>query len=155
MAEKPIDLGAAREAKQLKDYHTGLMSGMRDTAQRYHEVLQKARAAGHFDGLEVGKRFMGNNAPFRIDGHLMRLWRGDTTGYWKRLGARPSIIEHEGKQYIPMLRVSSGVEGKDPEWSQSDAYADAVRHLGYKEMGVRRKRGGAVEKALKIVKDRK
>jgi hypothetical protein len=53
---------------------------------------------------------------------------------FNRMGAKPTIIEHEGKQYIPMLRYQTGVEGQDG-FQEGDAYLDGIKAAGYQKMG--------------------
>jgi hypothetical protein len=85
----------------------------------------------------------------RITGRYMQAWKPTTMALrsFERMGTDPTIIEHEGKQYIPMLRYQTGKEGVDG-FQEGTAYLDGVRAAGYQKMGGLRAvkaRGGAVE----------
>ncbi|UOF80305.1 peptidase M15 [Caudoviricetes sp.] len=130
------DLGQAREAKQLQGFHTGMMNDISDAAAERMEVHQKALDAGVFDGYEMGDVLQGKNAPMKITGRFVRPWKPSraTLEHFDRMGAKPTIIEHNGKQYIPMLRTLTGVKGTD-DWQEGDAYLDGVKAMGYPKMG--------------------
>lgn len=133
---QPIDLGAAREQKQVLGFHKGLMGDIASAASERMEAHQKAIDAGVFDGYEVGDTLQGSAHPMRITGRFVRPWKPSTTvlSHFDRIGVKPTIIEHNGKQYIPMLRYQTGKEGFDG-FQEGDSYLDMVKHLGYRKMG--------------------
>ncbi len=136
LSEPPIDLGQAREQKQLRTFHSGMMDDIQTRASHAMEAHQKAVDAGVFDGYEIGDVLQGSAHPMRITAKFMRKWKPTpmTLQGFDRMGAKPTIIEHEGKQYIPMLRYQTGVEGQDG-FQEGDAYLDRVKAAGYKKMG--------------------
>jgi hypothetical protein len=143
------DLGQAREQKQLRTFHGGMMDDIHTRANHAMEAHQKAVDAGVFDGYELGDVLQGRASPMRIKAKFMRQWKPTpmTLQSFDRMGAKPTIIEHEGKQYIPMVRYQTGVEGQDG-FQEGDAYLDGIKAAGYKKMGGLRAvkaRGGAVE----------
>jgi hypothetical protein len=85
----------------------------------------------------------------RITGRYMQKWKPTSMALrsFERMGTEPTIIEHEGEQYIPMLRYETGKEGVDG-FQAGSAYLDGVKAAGYQKMGGLRAvkaRGGAVE----------
>lgn len=143
------DLGQAREAKQLQTYHTGMMDDIHQRMSNAMEAHEKAVGQGVFDGYEVGDTLQGSAHPMRITGRYMQKWKPTTMALrsFERMGTQPTIIEHEGEQYIPMLRYETGKEGVDG-FQQGSAYLDGVKAAGYQKMGGLRAvkaRGGAVE----------
>lgn len=130
------DLGAAREQKQLQQFHTGFRDDLMDRARRMAEVQQKARDAGVFDGYQAGDVLQGSIHPMKITGLFMRKWKPTrmSLAHFDRVGTKPTIIEHEGEQYIPMARTQTGKEGTEG-WQEGDAYLDMIRALGYPKMG--------------------
>jgi hypothetical protein len=143
------DLGQVREQKQLQTFHTGMMDDIHTRMTHAMEAHQKAVDAGVFDGYEVGDTLQGSAHPMRITGRYMQAWKPTTMALrsFERMGTDPTIIEHEGKQYIPMLRYQTGKEGVDG-FQEGTAYLDGVRAAGYQKMGGLRAvkaRGGAVE----------
>lgn len=130
------DLGQAREQKQLRTFHSGMMDDIQTRMNHAMEAHQKAVDAGVFDGYEIGDVLQGSAHPMRITAKFMRKWKPTpmTLQGFDRMGAKPTIIEHEGKQYIPMLRYQTGVEGQDG-FQEGDAYLDRVKAAGYKKMG--------------------
>lgn len=130
------DLGQARQQKQIKQFHTGLMGDIKTSVNSVMEAHQKALDAGVFDGYEVGDVLQGSAHPMRITGKFMRKWKPSsmTLQSFDRMGAKPTIIEHEDTQYIPMLRYETGLEGTEG-WQSGDAYLDGVKAAGYKKMG--------------------
>lgn len=143
------DLGQAREQKQIKQFHTGLMGDVKTGMNSAMEAHQKALDAGVFDGYEVGDVLQGSAHPMRITGRFMRKWKPSsmTLQSFDRMGAKPTIIEHEDTQYIPMLRYETGLEGTEG-WQSGDAYLDGVKAAGYQKMGGLRSvkaEGGPVE----------
>ena len=130
------DLGAARDQRQLQGFHKNMMGGLSDLAAQRMEAHQKALDAGVFDGYEVGDTLKGDNAPMKITGRFVRPWKPTpmVLAHFERMGAKPTIIEHEGKQYIPMLRTMTGVKDS-ADWQEGDAYLDMVKALGYPKMG--------------------
>jgi hypothetical protein len=130
------DLGQAREQKQIRQFHTGLMGDMKASANNAMEAHQKALDAGVFDGYEVGDTLQGSAHPMRITGRFMRKWKPSsmTLQSFDRMGAKPTIIEHEDTQYIPMLRYETGLEGTEG-WQSGDVYLDGVKAAGYQKMG--------------------
>ena len=136
LSEPPIDLGAAREQKQVQTFHKGLMGGIASAASERMEAHQKALDAGVFDGYEVGDTLQGRAHPLRITGRFVRPWKPNrmTLEHFDRMGAKPTIIEHNDKQYIPMLRYQTGKEGVDG-FQEGDVYLDGVKAAGYQKMG--------------------
>ena len=130
------DLGQAREQKQLQTFHTGMMDDIHTRMTHAMEAHQKAVDAGVFDGYEVGDTLQGSAHPMRITGRYMQAWKPSTTtlAHFDRMNTKPTIIEHEGKQYIPMLRYQTGKEGVDG-FQEGTAYLDGVRAAGYQKMG--------------------
>ena len=130
------DLGQVREQKQLQGFHKGMMDDLGTRMTNAMDAHQKAVDAGVFDGYEVGDVLKGSAHPMRITGRFMRKWKPTpmTLGSFERMGAKPTIVEHEGEQYIPMLRYETGVEGEDG-WQRGDAYLDGVKAAGYQKMG--------------------
>ena len=130
------DLGAAREQKQLQQFHTGFRDDLMDRANKMAEVQRKARDAGVFDGYQAGDVLQGSIHPMKITGLFMRKWKPTRTtlAHFERMGTKPTIIEHEGEQYIPMARTQTGKEGTEG-WQEGDAYLDMIRSLGYPKMG--------------------
>lgn len=133
---QPVDLGAAREQKQLQGFHKVLMGDMASAAAERMDAHQKAIDAGVFDGYEVGDTLQGSVHPMRITGRFVRPWKPSVAvlSHFDRVGVKPTIIEHNGKQYIPMLRYQTGKEGVDG-FQEGDSYLDMVKHLGYRKMG--------------------
>lgn len=128
------DLGQVREQKQVQTFHEGLMDDVRDRMTQLMEAHQKAVDAGHFDGYEIGdvlqsKSVSGNDLPpMKITGRYVQKWKPNAMmlRHFDRMGAKPTIIEHEGQQYIPMLRYTSGSEaGGDSE--EGTLYLDGVK----------------------------
>jgi len=144
-----VDLGEARENKKIKIAHSELMGNVSERVSKAKEAFSKAHEAGFFDGFEKGDVLKGRAHPFKIEGHFVRKWKPSpfVTGHFDRFGAKPSIIEHEGEQYVPMTMTSTGKEGTD-SWSQSEAYTDVLRAANYPKMGGLRSvkaSGGAVD----------
>ena len=110
------------------------MGDIGDAVSERMDAHQKAIDAGVFDGYEVGDTFKGKNAPMKITGRLVRPWKPTrmTLEHFDRMGAKPTIIEHNGKQYIPMLRTLTGVKDSD-NWQEGDSYLDGFKALGYKK----------------------
>jgi hypothetical protein len=143
------DLGQAREQKQMQTFHSGMMDDIHTRMTHAMEAHQKAVDAGVFDGYEVGDTLQGSAHPMRVTGRYMQAWKPTTMALrsFERMNTKPTIIEHEGKQYIPMLRYRTGKEGVDG-FQEGSAYLDGVRAAGYQKMGGLRAvkaRGGAVE----------
>lgn len=143
------DLGQVREQKQLQGYHTGMMDDIHQRMSNAMEAHEKAVGQGVFDGYEVGDTLQGSAHPMRITGRYMQKWKPTSMALrsFERMGTEPTIIEHEGEQYIPMLRYETGKEGVDG-FQQGSAYLDGVKAAGYQKMGGLRAvkaRGGAVE----------
>lgn len=136
LSEPPVDLGQVREQKQLQGFHQNLMGDINDAVSERMEAHQKAVDAGVFDGYEVGDTLQGSAHPMKITARFMRPWKPTrmTLEHFDRMGAKPTIIEHNGKQYIPMLRTQTGVKDSD-DWQEGDAYLDGVKALGYQKMG--------------------
>jgi hypothetical protein len=136
LSEPPIDLGAAREQKQVQTFHKGLMGDIASATSERMEAHQKALDAGVFDGYEVGDTLQGRAHPLRITARFVRPWKPNrmTLEHFDRMGAKPTIIEHNGKQYIPMLRYQTGKEGVDG-FQEGDTYLDGVKAAGYQKMG--------------------
>ena len=130
------DLGQAREQKQLRDFHGGMMNDIRDRMTDAMEAHQKAVDQGVFDGYEVGDVLQASAGPMRITGKFMAPWKPTKFALqnFERMKAQPTIIEHNGRQYIPMLRYQTGREG-DPDWQEGHAYFDGVKAAGYPKMG--------------------
>jgi ribosomal protein S18 acetylase RimI-like enzyme len=130
------DLGQAREQKQLRTFHGGMMDDIHTRANHAMEAHQKAVDAGVFDGYELGDVLQGSAHPMRIKAKFMRQWKPTpmTLQSFDRMGTKPTIIEHEGKQYIPMVRYQTGMEGQDG-FQEGDAYLDGIKAAGYKKMG--------------------
>jgi len=130
------DLGQAREQKQLQTYHTGMMDDIHTRMGHAMEAHQKAVDAGVFDGYEVGDTLQGSAHPMRITGRYMQAWKPTPMALrsFERMNAKPTIIEHEGRQYIPMLRYQTGKEGVDG-FQEGSAYLDGVKTAGYQKMG--------------------
>jgi hypothetical protein len=134
--DAPIDLGAAREQKQLQTFHKGFMGDLSNRMGQAMEAHQKALDAGVFDGYEVGDVLQGKSSPLKITGRYMQKWKPNsiTLQHFDRLGAKPTIIEHEGQQYVPMLRYTSGSEQGDDN-QEGTLYLDAVKATGMRKMG--------------------
>ena len=149
LSEPPVDLGQAREAKQLQTFHTGMMDDIHQRMTNAMEAHQKAVDQGVFEGYEIGDTLQGSAHPMRITGRYMQKWKPTSMALrsFERMNTKPTIIEHEGEQYIPMLRYETGKEGVDG-FQQGSAYLDGVKAAGYQKMGGLRAvkaRGGAVE----------
>jgi hypothetical protein len=129
-------LGQAREQKQLQTFHTGVMDDIHTRMTHAMEAHQKAVDAGVFDGYEVGDTLQGSAHPMRVTGRYMQAWKPTTMALrsFERMNTKPTIIEHEGKQYIPMLRYRTGKEGVDG-FQEGSAYLDGVKAAGYQKMG--------------------
>ena len=112
------------------------MGGIASAASERMEAHQKALDAGVFDGYEVGDTLQGRAHPLRITGRFVRPWKPNrmTLEHFDRMGAKPTIIEHNDKQYIPMLRYQTGKEGVDG-FQEGDVYLDGVKAAGYQKMG--------------------
>lgn len=130
------DLGAAREKKQLHTYHTGMMGDIRDAMSNAMQAHQKAVDQGVFDGYDIGDTLQGSAHPMKITGRYMQKWKPTATALrsFERMNTKPTIVEHEGEQYIPMLRYETGKEGVDG-FQQGSAYLDGVKAAGYQKMG--------------------
>ena len=130
------DLGQAREQKQLQTFSNNMRSDIHQRASNAMAAHQKAVDAGVFDGYEVGDTLQGSAHPMRITGRFVRKWKPTpmTLQSFDRMGTKPTIIEHEGEQYIPMLRYQTGKEGVDG-FQEGDAYLDGVKAAGYQKMG--------------------
>jgi len=133
-APAPVDLGQVREQRQLQTFHKGLMGDVDNAVSDRMEAHQKALDAGHFDGFEVGDTFKGKAAPFKITGRFVRPWTRGMQSSFDRFGVQPSLVEHEGKQYVPMVRTLTGVKDSD-DWQEGEAYVDLIRAAGYPKMG--------------------
>lgn len=135
-APPPADLGQAREQKQLRTFHTGLMGDIKSSVSAMQMAHQKALDAGVFDGYEVGDVFQGSAHPMRITGRYVQKWKPTPSMLqsFDRMKAKPTIIEHEGQQYIPMLRYQTGKEDVDG-FQEGSAYLDGVKAAGYRKMG--------------------
>ena len=156
LSEPPVDLGQAREAKQMQTFHTGMMDDIHTRMTHAMEAHQKAVDAGVFDGYEVGDTLQGSAHPMRVTGRYMQAWKPTTMALrsFERMNTKPTIIEHEGKQYIPMLRYRTGKEGVDG-FQEGSAYLDGVKAAGYQKMGGLRAvkaAGGEVSAPQKTVK---
>jgi hypothetical protein len=136
LSEPPVDLGQAREQKQMQTFHSGLMDDIHTRMTHAMEAHQKAVDAGVFDGYEVGDTLQGSAHPMRVTGRYMQAWKPTTMALrsFERMNTKPTIIEHEGKQYIPMLRYRTGKEGVDG-FQEGSAYLDGVKAAGYQKMG--------------------
>lgn len=150
------DLGQAREQKQMQTFHSGMMDDIHTRMTHAMEAHQKAVDAGVFDGYEVGDTLQGSAHPMRVTGRYMQAWKPTTMALrsFERMNTKPTIIEHEGKQYIPMLRYQTGKEGVDG-FQEGSAYLDGVRAAGYQKMGGLRAvkaDGGEVSAPQKTVK---
>lgn len=150
------DLGQVREQKQLQTYHTGMMDDIHQRMSNAMQAHEKAVDAGVFDGYEVGDMLQGSAHPMRITGRYMQKWKPTPFAMrsFERMGTQPTIIEHEGEQYIPMLRYQSGKEGMEG-WQEGSAYLDGIKAAGYQKMGGLRAvkaAGGAVYTPQKTVK---
>jgi len=158
LSEPPVDLGQVRDQRQLQTFHKGMMSDMSNSMSQAMEAHQKAVDAGVFDGYEVGDVLQGKSAPLKITGRYVQKWKPSTTtlAHFDRMGAKPTIIEHEGQQYIPMLRYTSGSEaGEDNQ--EGTVYLDGVRAAGYRKMGGLRAvkaDGGSVDDLPPVGKNR-
>ena len=157
MDENPVVVQAkrlldARHDKMLKGYHKSMMSDWADKARTMTEALQKHREAGTFDGYEPGTRLLGKNVagqnmPFKIEGHSVADFDKNRLllQMFNKRGIEPTLIEHEGKRWLPMLNTSTGKtppKGKDDNggeggWSRSDAPLDLVKAAGYPKMGIK------------------
>lgn len=143
------DLGVAREQKQMRDFHKGMMGDIRSGVSNLMEAHQKAVDAGAFEGYSVGDMLKGSAGPMRIENMFVRKWKPNSlmSRHFDRMNVAPTIIEHEGEAYVPMVRYSTGRED-DPDWQQGDAYMDMIRAAGYPKMGGLRAvkaAGGAVD----------
>lgn len=150
------DLGQVREQKQLQTYHTGMMDDIHQRMSNAMQAHEKAVDAGVFDGYEVGDMLQGSAHPMRITGRYMQKWKPTPFAMrsFERMGTQPTIIEHEGEQYIPMLRYQTGKEGMEG-WQEGSAYLDGIKAAGYQKMGGLRAvkaAGGAVYTPQKTVK---
>lgn len=130
------DLGQVREQKQLQTYHTGMMDDIHQRMSNAMQAHEKAVDAGVFDGYEVGDMLHGSAHPMRITGRYMQKWKPTPFAMrsFERMGTQPTIIEHEGEQYIPMLRYETGKEGMEG-WQEGSAYLDGIKAAGYQKMG--------------------
>lgn len=146
-AKKMMD---ARHDKQVKGFHKNLMSDIGNGVSTMSEALKKHRDAGTFDGYEPGTRLLGKTgngpAPFKIEGHSVTDWNKAKMAHkaFESKGVTPTLIEHGGKQWLPMLNTSTGnapPPGKDDdgagEWSRGQAYLDLVKAAGYPKMGIK------------------
>jgi hypothetical protein len=154
----PIDLGEAREKKKLQGFHSGLMGDIRSRGKEMAEALQKHRDAGTFDGYEPGTRLLGKTgngpAPFKIEGHTVADWDKNSLAQkaFAARGVTPSLIEHGGRRWLPMLNTSTGKpDSDDGDWSRSQAYLDLVKHAKYPVMGGPKKAAGGATQAVPIV----
>jgi hypothetical protein len=135
-APPPADLGQAREQKQLRTFHAKLMGDIKSSMSAMQMAHQKALDAGVFDGYEVGDVLQGSAHPMRITGRYVQKWKPTLSMLqsFDRMKAKPTIIEHEGQQYIPMLRYQTGKEDVDG-FQEGSAYLDGVKAAGYRKMG--------------------
>jgi hypothetical protein len=158
-------LGEVRDQRELQNFHKDFMGGIKDRANTLYGALDKAHEQGVFEGYNVGDRFLTpQHGPMKITGHLMRKYNPNNklmNNAFQKHGVPPTLVEHEGEHYYPMLRVESG-HGDD--FTTSDAYLDLTKHFGYPRMGgiKRVKRDGGpvgngpiVKRALELLsKDR-
>ena len=130
------NLGQVREQKQLQGYHTSMMDDIHQRMNNAMDAHEKAVGQGVFDGYEVGDTLQGSAHPMRITGRYMQKWKPTSMALrsFERMNTKPTIIEHEGEQYIPMLRYETGKEGVDG-FQQGSAYLDGVKAAGYQKMG--------------------
>lgn len=130
------DLGQVREQKQLQGFHKGMMGDIHTRMTNAMDAHEKAVSAGIFDGYEVGDVLKGSAHPMRITGRYVQKWKPTPMAMrsFERMGTKPTIVEHEGEQYIPMLRYQTGVEGEDG-FQEGTAYLDGVKAAGYQKMG--------------------
>lgn len=150
------DLGQAREQKQLQTFGKNMREDIHQRASNAMAAHQKAVDAGVFEGYEVGDTLQGSAHPMRITARFVRKWKPTPMALqsFDRMGTKPTIIEHEGEQYIPMLRYQTGKDGVDG-FQEGDAYLDGVKAAGYQKMGGLRSvkaDGGAVGVPQKTVK---
>lgn len=145
-----IQLGERREQKKLEGFHRGLMDQIGDQVRASREATAAAREKGMFEGFNVGERLRSQNhkgeplPPMKIEGVFMREWNPNRVPpMFERLGIKPTIAEYNGKQYVPMIRYSTGEappahlngaqvdrwvkDHPDQDWSRSETYLDAVR----------------------------
>lgn len=139
LAQKVIKLDDVREKKQLQAFHGNLMEKVAQRAKEIGAATKAARDKGIFKGFDVGARLRSQNSkgdplpPMKIEGQLLREWR-DTPlqrAPFERMGIEPTIVEFNGKQYVPVVRVLQGVEDQG-DWSRFDTYTDLV---GDRKMG--------------------
>lgn len=139
------DLGVHRFHRQLGNEVKSTMNDMVD-------AHQKALQAGVFDGYEVGDKLQGQVGPLTVKARYMAKWRpgGASDKTIQRMGQIPTLIDHNGVTYHPMLRLT-GADG-----SEGDYPLDAVR--GYPKFTgprVAKKNGGGVKlysKAAQIIR---
>lgn len=127
----------ARHQKQISGFHKKLMSDISDIRNIMGEAIQKHRDAGTFNGYEPGTRLLGQTGagpkPFKITGHSVRDWDKNRMAQkaFESKGIEPTLIEHEGRRWLPMLKTES-----DGGNEQGEAYLDMVKAAGYPKMGI-------------------
>lgn len=149
-----IKLADVREKKALEGFHKDLMGRVADRVGEMRAALAAAIDAGVFAGFDVGTRLRSQNsegaplAPMKIEGRLMREWKGSRLemAMYERLGRQPLLVEFNGKRYVPMLTV---VTGEAPPANFTDKQQDewAAEHPGAE--------WSRFQTALDLVRDRK
>lgn len=140
----------ARHDKMVSGYHKELMSDVGKRQGVMSEAIQKHRDAGTFDGYDVGNRYLGKTgngpAPFKVEGHSVLDWDKNKMAQrtFESKGVKPTLIEHEGRRWLPMLNTSTGnapAQGSDDggtgDWTRGQAYLDMVKAANYPKMGIK------------------
>lgn len=96
-----VDLGQARDAKRLNDFHSNLMGQVRDTAREMGELIADHRESGNLP-FDIGTRFTtkhsreNNLPPFKVTGYFVNRKNPDEHyGYHveRQMSADPEDVE--------------------------------------------------------------
>jgi len=129
-------LNEVKDQRKLQNFHKDFMGDVKGRANTLYGALDKARERGVFEGYDVGDRFLTpQHGPMKITGHLMRKYNPNNklmNNVFEKHGVSPTLVEHEGEHYYPMVRYESG---HGDNFTTSDAYLDLTKHFGYPRMG--------------------
>lgn len=151
--DKVTNLSKAREDKKLKEFYSKLQDEIKSKVKTISEATSVAKERGVFDGFNVGDRFLTKNGPIKVEGVFLReLKLKDTLAKmaFERFGVKPETISFNKKEYLPMVRVSRGVEGSE-DYMSSDSYLQLMKESNYPRMGDLKPtfaEGGSVEKQM-------
>lgn len=134
-APNVIRLADVRERRALEGFRRGLMSKIGERVAENRAATKAAINAGVFKELDINDRLRSQNdkgeplAPMKVTGRFLREWRDSKfqRAPFERAGVKPTIVEFNGKQYVPMLRVQQGDPAAGGDYFIGDVAADLMR----------------------------